>query len=115
MASFHQYLGEGLFVIYLFVIIVVLFAGRRGRPVPAALLGVAHLLLAVQVIMGVLLISEDSGRVSIIHPILGLLTVAVLGSTPILRKRLGSRQGQLASLGIITFLILAAVTTAMAG
>ncbi len=113
MESFHKYLGESLFVIYVFVMLVVLFVGRRGRPVPSALLGIAHALLAVQVVLGVILISEDADRITIIHPILGLLAIAALGLTPWLRGRLGQRSGMLATLGIVTVLVLAAMTTAM--
>lgn len=114
MESFHRYLGEGLFVIYLFVIIVVLFVGRRNRPVPTALLAVAHGLLALQVVLGIILISEDADRITIIHPILGLLAILTLGLTPVLRGRLGQRSGMLATLGVVAVLILAAMTTAMA-
>lgn len=115
MENFHRFLGEGLFVIYLFVLVVVLFVGRRDRPVPVALLAVAHALLALQVVLGIILISEDSGRVTIIHPILGLLAIISLGLSPLLRRRLGARSGMLATLGIVTVLILAAMTTAMIG
>lgn len=115
MESFHKYLGESLFVIYLFVTIAVLFIGRRGRPVPGALIGIAHLLLAVQVVLGIILISEDSDRINIIHPILGLITIAALALMPMLRRRFGGRQGQIASLGLVTVLVLVTMIVGMAG
>lgn len=113
MESFHRYLGESLFVIYLFVMLVVLFVGRRDRPVPAALMGVAHALLALQVILGIILISEDADRITIIHPILGLLAILALALLPVLRSRLGQRNGLIGSLGVVTVLVLAAMVTAM--
>lgn len=113
MESFHRYLGESLFVIYLFVMLAVLFIGRRDRPIPAALMGVAHALLAVQVILGIILISEDADRITLIHPILGLLAILALALSPMLRGRLGARTGLLATLGVVTVLVLAAMVTAM--
>ena len=114
MESIHRYLGESLFIIYIFVIIAMLFIGRRDRPVPPALTGIAHGLLGIQVILGIILISEDSDRITIIHPILGLLAIMSLGLTPVLRKRLGKRVGTIATLSVVAVLSLAAMTVAMA-
>ncbi|GEM_PF-955981 len=113
MESIHRYLGESLFIIYIIVIIAILFIGRRDRPIPAALTGVAHGLLGIQVILGIILISEDADRITIIHPILGLLAILSLGLIPVFRKRLGSRVGTIATLSVVSVLSLAAMVVAM--
>jgi energy-converting hydrogenase Eha subunit A len=112
MADIHRYLGEGLFLIYLIVIGVVLFMGRRGRKAPGAVIGLAHGLLALQVAIGLILFAEDPGRIVWYHPVLGLLAMVSLGLTPVLRKRLGANGGMAAGLGVVAALALIAMMVA---
>src|SRR5438105_14634142 len=55
MFNAHQGLGEILFAIYLVVLVVVLIMGRQGRTAPSWLIGIAHTLLTLQIVLGVIL------------------------------------------------------------
>jgi hypothetical protein len=115
MAEFHARLGEGLFVIYLIVLVIVWFMSRQDRKAPAWLMGIAHALLGLQVILGIILIAQDSDRIVWYHPVLGILAALSLGLMPVFRNRLGPRTGPIAALGVTTvvvFLAMLAATTA---
>jgi energy-converting hydrogenase Eha subunit A len=113
MVEFHRYLGEGLFLIYLIVIGIVLYMGRRNRKVPGAVIGTAHGLLAIQVAVGLILFAEEPGRIVWYHPVIGLLAMLSLGLTPVLRKRFGPQGGMAAGLGVVAALALVAMLVAM--
>jgi hypothetical protein len=103
----HRGIGEGLFLIYLIIIGVIYFMGRGGRETPAWLTGISHGLLALQVALGVILLSEGHSVVWY-HPVLGIAALLAIGLTPVLRQRLGRTTGTIAVLGIIAVLTLAA-------
>lgn len=105
----HRYIGEGLFIIYVIVMAIVFFMGRKGRKAPPAAMGIAHGLLAIQVALGMIMFLEDPGRVVWYHVVLGLAAILALGLTPMLRKNLGATRGMMAGLGIVAFLALAAM------
>lgn len=107
MFDIHRGIGEGLFLIYLIIMAVVYFMGRSGREAPAWLTGISHGLLALQVALGVILLSEGHSVVWY-HPVLGIAAMLSIGLTPVLRQRLGRTTGTLTVLGIIAALTLAA-------
>ena len=89
VTDIHRGLGEGLFVIYLLAMIVAVLYSRRETPIPGWLTGITHGLLGLQVLLGLgLLISGGLSGVPWYHPVLGLITIAALGLTPVLRDRL---------------------------
>lgn len=109
MENFHRYLGEGLFIIYVVVMIVALVMGRRGNTVPPWLTGAAHALLALQVAIGViLLMSGGLSGVHWLHPVIGLLAILALGLAPVFKSRLRSGLDKAAVFGIVAVLALAA-------
>jgi hypothetical protein len=108
MFEAHEGLGRILFAIYLIVLVAVVVLDRRGRPVPGWLFGIAHGLLALQVAMGVILLSGDR-TAPWYHVALGLLALLSLGLTPVLRQRLGRINGAVVTLAIVAALSLAAM------
>lgn len=109
MEDFHRYLGEGLFVIFVVVMIVAFIIGRRGRDVPPWLTGIAHGLLAIQVAIGVILLLSDGLRgVHWLHPIVGILAMLSLGLAPVFKSRFRPGMDKVALLGLIAVLALTA-------
>jgi hypothetical protein len=110
----HKGIGEGLFVLYIVVLIVVYLLGRRGQAVPSWLVGASHGLLALQVALGVILLAEGHGdAVPWYHPVLGIVALLALGLAAPLRKRLGAINGLVALFAIIAVLTLFARVAAM--
>src|SRR4051812_24017454 len=95
MFNAHQGLGEILFAIYLVVLVIVYVMGRQGRVVPSWLTGIAHGLLGLQVLMGIILIAQSKYRNDVpwYHPLLGILAALSLGLTPVMRQRFGRVNG----------------------
>jgi heme A synthase len=109
MENFHRYLGEGLFVIYVIVMVVVLVMGRRGKTVPSWLSGVAHGLLALQVAIGaILLMSGGLGGVHWLHPVVGLMAILALGLAPVFKSSLRPGLDKAAVFGVVALLALTA-------
>lgn len=109
MENFHRYLGEGLFVIYVVVMVVVLVMGRRGKTVPPWLTGVAHGLLAIQVAIGaILLMSGGLSGVHWLHPVVGLMAILALGLAPVFKSSLRPGLDKAAVFGVVAVLALAA-------
>lgn len=109
MESFHRYLGEGLFVIYVVVMIVVLVLGRRGKDVPPWLTGAAHGLLGLQVAIGlILLMSGGLSGVHWLHPVVGFLVILALGLAPVFKSSLRPGLDKAAVFGVVAILALTA-------
>jgi heme A synthase len=88
MDAIHRGLGEGLFIIYLLAMIVAFIYSRRDGGPPVWLAAVSHGLLTLQVLLGLfLLLTGGLSGVPWYHPVLGLLTLAALGLTPVFRQR----------------------------
>jgi heme A synthase len=116
MEDFHRYLGEGLFVIYVVVMITAFIIGRRGRDVPPWLTGTAHGLLGLQVALGlILLMSGGLGGVSWLHPVIGLLAIAALGLAPVFKARLRPGLDKAALFGVVAILVITAQLIAQLG
>jgi heme A synthase len=88
LSTLHRGTGEALFVIYLLAMIVAIVYSRRESKPPAWIYAIAHGLLGVQVLMGIILIAFDGlDGVPWYHPVLGLVTLAALGLAPALQSR----------------------------
>lgn len=88
LSSIHRGLGEGLFVIYVLAMVVAIVYSRRGTPIPGWLIGTAHGLLGLQVVLGLLLLAVNGlAGVPWYHPVLGLITLAALGLAPLFQDR----------------------------
>lgn len=110
MESLHRYLGEALFIIYVIAAAVAFFSYRRGRKIPTPVMAIAHALLTVQVILGIILIATDGLRgVPWYHPVLGLLALLMLAIIPtVLRKQFVRGLDMAIGFSIIAALALAA-------
>jgi hypothetical protein len=108
MFEIHRAIGEGLFLLYLIVFVVILALGRRGGTPPSWLVGLSHGILALQVAIGVILLAEDPDRVVWYHPVLGILALLALGLTPVIRQRLRGAMGVAGVFAIVALLTLAA-------
>jgi hypothetical protein len=103
----HKGIGEGLFVVYVVVLIAIFLMGRRGQSVPSWLVGASHGLLTLQVALGVILLAEGHGdAVPWYHPVLGIAAFLSIGLATPLRKRLGTKNGLLALVAILALLTL---------
>ncbi|CAN5559169.1 hypothetical protein BH23CHL2_BH23CHL2_24470 [soil metagenome] len=88
LSSIHRGLGEGLFVIYLLAMAVAVIYSRRDGYTPSWLIGTAHGLLGLQVVLGLLLLAINGlAGVPWYHPVLGLVTLAALGFAPLFQTR----------------------------
>lgn len=88
MDSIHRGLGEGLFVVYLLAMVIAFIYSRRSDGTPPWLMGIAHGLLGIQVLLGLfLLVTDGLSGVPWYHPVLGLITLAALGLAPLFRQR----------------------------
>ena len=107
MENIHRYLGEGLFVIYLILMIVAYILARRNQLTPSWLVGTAHGLLALQVALGVILLAANGlDVVPWYHPVLGILTLLALGLTRPLHSRLRPGYDVAAMMGIVAVMAL---------
>ena len=109
MDSIHRYIGEGLFLVYIVLMIVAIIMARRDQRPPVWLTVIAHGLLGVQVLLGVaLLLTDGLAGVPWYHPVLGFSAVAALGLVPILRERFQRGAAIALVAGIVAVLTLAA-------
>lgn len=110
MADVHKYLGEGILAIYVVLIIVGLVMERRGKGLPAAITGIGHGLLAVQVALGLMLLGTlDSDQdFNWLHPIFGFLAFGSLILMRPMREKLGANRGMVASFAMAAVFVLAA-------
>lgn len=88
LSSLHRWIGEGLFVIYVLAMLVAIIYSRRESKPPAWLFGVAHGLLGLQVVFGLLLFAFDGlSGVPWYHPVLGVITLFALSLAPLFQTR----------------------------
>ncbi|MEZ4523605.1 MAG: hypothetical protein R3A46_18460 [Thermomicrobiales bacterium] len=116
LISVHRGIGEGLFVIYLLAMVVAIIYSRRSEVVPTWLTGVAHGLLGLQVVLGLLLLAIDGlAGVPWYHPVLGLITLASLGLLPLFQSRFLPGVDRAVLFGLIAVLALATQFAARLG
>jgi heme A synthase len=116
MDSIHRFIGEGLFVVYIVVMLVAIIMARRETRPPVWLTAIAHGLLAIQVLLGLaILLTDGLQGVPWYHPVLGLAAVAALGLSPVLRGRFPRGADLAAVFGIVAVLTLAAQLAARLG
>lgn len=88
LISIHRGIGEGLFVIYLLAMTFAIIYSRRESKPPAWLYGLAHGLLGLQVLFGIIILAVDGlAGVPWYHPVLGLVTLATLALAPVFQTR----------------------------
>ena len=88
LSTLHRGTGEGLFVVYLLAMVIAVIYSRREMKPPAWLFAIAHGLLGLQILMGIILIAFDGlAGVPWYHPVLGLITLAALGLAPAFQSR----------------------------
>lgn len=114
MVSVHNYLGESLVIVYLAVAILAIVLANRGG-LPAWVTGIAHGLLTIQVLLGVILLIRNPDAAPWHHIVFGLLTIPALGLMFPLRKRLGSVRGVAVGAIAIAALLTLAVLTGLFG
>ncbi len=111
MSAIHGMLGESLALLYLLVAAGSYLRRRRGG-LPGWLTGIAHALLAAQVLIGVTLFVRAPGAITWWHPVTGLLALAALGLTVLLRPRLGRADATAVTGLVVAVLVLTAVVIA---
>lgn len=105
ISTIHGALGESLAVIYLLVALGS-FLRRRQGGLPMWLIGIAHLLIALQVVLGTILYIRAPQIISIWHPVTGYLALVALGLTVVLRNRLGRANSTALTALIVTVLVI---------
>lgn len=115
MEDIHRWIGEGLFALYIIVMIVAIVFGRRGQRPPVWLVATAHGLLGIQVVFGIILLLDGLGGVPWYHPVLGLAALAVLALTPVFRSHLVRGMDVALVMGLVAVLTLAAQMAARLG
>lgn len=114
MITVHAMLGESLVIVYLLVAIFAAVLANRGG-LPAWVSGIAHGLLTLQVLLGVVLFFRNSDAAPWHHFVFGLLTIPALGLIFPLRKRIGATRGMVIGAVIVALLLTAAVFTGLYG
>lgn len=116
MDDIHRFVGEGLFIVYILAMILALIFARRSERPPGWLFGIAHGLLALQGALGLFLwLTDGLGPVPWYHPLLGLLALAALALTPLLRARFMPGMDSAIIFAIVAVLTLAAQLAARLG
>lgn len=105
ISTIHGALGESLAVIYLLVALGN-FLRRRHGGLPMWLIGIAHLLIALQVVLGTILYIRAPQIISIWHPVTGYLALVTLGLTVVFRNRLGRANSTALTALIVTVLVI---------
>lgn len=111
MEEIHRWIGEGLFAVYVVVMVVAIVMMRRDQRPPAWLTGIAHGLLGIQVIFGIVLLLDGLGPAPWYHPVLGLAALAVLALTPVLRRQFARGVDLVIIFGLVALLTLLAQMT----
>lgn len=111
LATIHGALGESLVLVYLFIAAGTYLRRRHGG-LPMWLIGLAHLLIALQVILGTILYIRAPQVISVWHPITGYLALAALGLTLLLQRRLGRVNSTIVTTLIVAVLVVVNVLIA---
>jgi hypothetical protein len=108
----HGSLGEFLVLIYIGIAILAAVLANRGG-LPAWVTGIAHGLLTIQVVLGLILLFRNPTAAPWHHILFGLLTIPALGLMFPLKKRLGATRGTVIGAIIVAVVITAAVLTGL--
>ncbi|MCX7622270.1 MAG: hypothetical protein RMK01_05570 [Thermomicrobium sp.] len=111
ISTVHGALGESLAVIYL-LIAIGSFLRRKQGGLPMWMVGIAHLLIAVQVVLGTILYIRAPQVISVWHPVTGYLALAALGLTVVFRNRLGRANSAAVTALIVMVLVIVNVLIA---
>lgn len=109
--SVHGVLGELLVLIYL-VIALGSYVRRRQGGLPMWVVGVAHALMALQVVLGTILYIRAPEVITVWHPVIGYLALLALGLTVLFRRRLGQAESSALAALIVALLAVVNVTIA---
>ncbi len=112
MITAHGSLGEVLVLVYIGIAIFAAILANRGG-LPSWVSGIAHGLLSIQVILGVILLIRNPSAVPWHHIVFGLLTIPALGIMFPLRKRLGVTRGTVIGAIVVALFIALAVITGL--
>jgi hypothetical protein len=107
MLTVHGSLGEFLVLVYIGIAIFAAVLANRGG-LPSWVTGIAHGLLSIQVLLGIILLIRNPSAAPWHHILFGLLTIPALGLMFPLKKRLGATRG------VVIGAIVVAVVTALA-
>jgi hypothetical protein len=107
MLTVHGSLGEFLVLVYIAIAIFAAVLANRGG-LPSWVTGIAHGLLSIQVLLGIILLIRNPTAAPWHHILFGLLTIPALGLMFPLKKRLGATRG------VVIGAIVVAVITALA-
>ena len=109
--TIHGMLGQALVVIYL-LIALGSYVRRQQGGLPMWVLGIAHTLLVLQVILGVILYIRAPQSISWVHPLSGIVALLALGLTTPLRRRMG--RGEANALSALAVVLFAAIAVGIA-
>ncbi len=112
MLTAHGSLGEFLVVVYIAVAIFAAILANRGG-LPSWVSGIAHGLLSVQVLIGIILLIRNPSAAPWHHIVFGLLTIPALGLMFPLKKRLGATRGTIIGAIVVAVMITLAVITGL--
>jgi hypothetical protein len=112
MLTAHGSLGEFLVLAYIAVAILAAILANRGG-LPAWVSGIAHGLLSIQVILGIVLLIRNPSAAPWHHIVFGLLTIPALGLMFPLKKRLGATRGTVIGAIVVAVLLTIAVFTGL--
>jgi uncharacterized membrane protein YtjA (UPF0391 family) len=112
MLTAHGTLGESLVLVYIVIAVLAAILANRGG-VPTWATGIAHAMLTLQLILGIILLVRNPSAAPWHHIVFGLLTIPALGLMFPLKKRLGATRGTVIGAIIVAVMITLAVITGL--
>jgi hypothetical protein len=112
MLTAHGSLGEFLVLVYIAMAIFAAVLANRGG-IPAWATGIAHGLLTVQLLLGVILLIRNPSAAPWTHIVFGLMAIPAIGLMFPLKKRLGPVRGVVIGAIIVAVVIAGAVFTGL--